>query len=128
MRKVLLFNMLLALLIPHMQAQDLTVSGRVSSQEDGTGLPGVNIVVKGTTLGTTTDADGNYRISLVRPDVTLIFSKGWSLTFCTWYFCFKMIGAIRLVHLLEHLPKTHFVHKLKLSQPSQFRTEIGSGG
>ena len=75
MRKTLLFNMLLALSIPHMQAQDLTVSGKVSSQEDGTGIPGVNIIVKGTTTGTTTDADGNYRISLAQPNVVLIFSS-----------------------------------------------------
>ena len=75
MRKILLFNMLLALLIPHVQAQDLTVTGKVSSDEDGTGLPGVNIIVKGTTIGTTTDAEGNYRINLVQPEVTLIFSS-----------------------------------------------------
>ena len=75
MSKVLRFYMLLALLIPQMQAQDLTVSGRVSSQDDGSGLPGVNIIVKGTTLGTTTDADGNYSMTLARPDMTLIFSS-----------------------------------------------------
>jgi iron complex outermembrane receptor protein len=49
-----------------------TVSGKVSA-DDGTALPGVNIVEKGTSNGTVTDADGNYRIS-VGADATLVFS------------------------------------------------------
>lgn len=50
-----------------------TVSGRV---EDNTGvpLPGVNVLVKGTTMGTTTDVEGRYTIEVGEPDVTLIFS------------------------------------------------------
>ncbi|MGB3588336.1 MAG: carboxypeptidase-like regulatory domain-containing protein, partial [Tunicatimonas sp.] len=42
-------------------AQDLTIAGTVTSQEDGSTLPGVNVLVKGTTQGTVTDIDGNYR-------------------------------------------------------------------
>lgn len=44
-------------------AQDRTITGRVTSAEDGTGLPGVNVVVKGTTNGTVTDTDGIYTIN-----------------------------------------------------------------
>ncbi|MBB4601660.1 TonB-linked SusC/RagA family outer membrane protein [Hymenobacter luteus] len=44
---------------------DITVSGRVVD-EKGAGLPGVNVIVKGTTTGTQTDADG--RFSLTAPD------------------------------------------------------------
>ena len=52
-------------------AQQTTISGTVS---DDTGpLPGVNIVEKGTTNGTTTDFDGNYSIT-VASDATLVFS------------------------------------------------------
>lgn len=47
-----------------MLAQDVTVSGRVTSSDDGSGLPGVSIQVKGTTRGTTTDVDGKYKISV----------------------------------------------------------------
>ena len=56
------------------RAQDRTVSGTVRNAEDGLGLAGVNIVVKGTTTGTLTDRDGNY--SLVVPSLsdTLVFS------------------------------------------------------
>ncbi|MDA9202002.1 TonB-dependent receptor [Flavobacteriaceae bacterium] len=49
-----------------------TVSG-VVSDENGP-LPGVNIVLKGTSIGTTTDFDGNYSISVDGPDSVLIFS------------------------------------------------------
>ncbi|RZK23339.1 MAG: SusC/RagA family TonB-linked outer membrane protein, partial [Hymenobacter sp.] len=48
------------------------VSGRIVD-EKGTGLPGVNVIVKGTTTGTQTDADGRYTIQA--PDgATLVFS------------------------------------------------------
>lgn len=55
-------------------AQDRAISGRVTSTEDGTAIPGVNVVVKGTTNGTTTDADGNYRLSVPSAGGTLVFS------------------------------------------------------
>lgn len=49
------------------------MSGQVTSSDDGTTLPGVSIQVKGTTRGTTTDAEGRYRIS-VPPNSRLVFS------------------------------------------------------
>ncbi len=54
-------------------AQDRTVSGRISSTADGTAIPGVNVVIKGTTNGTTSDMDGNYKLS-VSEDATLVFT------------------------------------------------------
>ena len=39
-----------------------TVAGKISSAEDGQGIPGVSVAVKGTNRGTTTDASGNYKI------------------------------------------------------------------
>jgi len=54
-------------------AQEQLVTGKVTSSEDGSGIPGVNVVVKGTVNGTTTDADGNYRLS-VPENATLAFS------------------------------------------------------
>ncbi|MBD2756868.1 SusC/RagA family TonB-linked outer membrane protein [Spirosoma validum] len=64
MKKFLLANWLLATLfcLPVM-AQEVTVSGRVTSSDDGSALPGVSVQVKGTTRGTTTDANGNYKIT-----------------------------------------------------------------
>lgn len=50
------------------------VSGQVTSAEDGEPLPGVNIVVKGTTIGTTTDSNGRYTIEAPTSLDTLVFS------------------------------------------------------
>ena len=55
--------------------QSSTVTGKVVD-ETGTGMPGVNVVVKGTSTGTTTDAEGAYRISVTTDQLggTLVFS------------------------------------------------------
>ncbi|MCW9708819.1 SusC/RagA family TonB-linked outer membrane protein [Fodinibius salsisoli] len=56
------------------KAQDqLTVKGTVTVQESGNTLPGVNVVVKGTTQGTSTGANGHYEIMVSEND-TLVFS------------------------------------------------------
>jgi len=51
----------------------LTVSGQVSDMQ-GLPLPGVSIVVKGTATGTISDTDGNYNLTNVPADATLLFS------------------------------------------------------
>ncbi|AWW31474.1 TonB-dependent receptor [Echinicola strongylocentroti] len=53
--------------------QTVTVSGTVSSAEDGGTLPGASILVKGTTRGVTTDVDGNYQIQAEKGEI-LVFS------------------------------------------------------
>ena len=53
--------------------QQIEINGRVTDAETGDPLPGVNIVVQGTTTGTTTDMDGNYSIE-ASADATLVFS------------------------------------------------------
>ncbi|MCX6219230.1 TonB-dependent receptor [Spirosoma sp.] len=50
------------------------VTGRVTD-ETGTGLPGANVTVKGTTTGTATDEKGQYRISVPTPNAVLVFSS-----------------------------------------------------
>ncbi|NOT73317.1 MAG: SusC/RagA family TonB-linked outer membrane protein [Cyclobacteriaceae bacterium] len=54
-------------------AQGRTVSGKVTSSDDGSSVPGVNILEKGTSNGTVSDSDGNYKIS-VGENATLVFS------------------------------------------------------
>lgn len=54
-------------------AQDRAVTGKVTSADDGSAIPGVNILEKGTSNGTVSDADGNYRIN-VGANATLVFS------------------------------------------------------
>ena len=54
--------------------QGWNVTGRVTSADDGLPLPGVNIVVKGTTIGTTTDINGEYSIKVSGEKDVLVFS------------------------------------------------------
>ena len=53
---------------------DKTVSGKVISGDDNTGLPGVSVVVKGTNTGTNTDAEGNFKINVANDNAVLVFS------------------------------------------------------
>lgn len=50
------------------------IQGKVISAEDSTPLPGVNIIVKGTTAGTVTDMQGNYQLTSDSPNPTLVYS------------------------------------------------------
>ena len=67
-----LLTLLLAFVVHISYAQDKTITGTVSDA-DGLPLPGVNIVVEGTTSGTQTDFDGNYAISASEGQ-TLLFT------------------------------------------------------
>lgn len=55
-------------------AQGQTITGTVVDAEEGTPLPGVNIVVKGTAAGTSTDAGGEYQLTVESLQDTLVFS------------------------------------------------------
>ncbi len=55
-------------------AQSGEVSGVVTSADDGLTIPGVSVIIKGTTIGTTTDFDGKYTISVEEEGQTLVFS------------------------------------------------------
>lgn len=78
MTRLLLFFFLSGLVVisfsDSVYAQEHSVSGTVSSSEDREALPGTNIAVKGTTIGTSADVNGNF--SLVAPSAndTLVFS------------------------------------------------------
>ncbi len=51
-----------------------TIKGHVSSVEDGSALPGVNVLIKGTNSGTVTDEEGNYEIALTDKQEGIVFS------------------------------------------------------
>lgn len=72
MRKLFLLSLSFALTTV-LWAQDRIVSGNVTSA-DGEGLPGVNVLVQGTTQGTTTDVDGNYSLSVPSEAANLVYS------------------------------------------------------
>ena len=53
---------------------DITITGKVTGAEAGEELPGVNVLVKGTSIGTITDIGGNYRLTAPDDATTLVFS------------------------------------------------------
>ncbi|WP_025142720.1 SusC/RagA family TonB-linked outer membrane protein [Pedobacter jeongneungensis] len=55
-------------------AQERTITGTVTSQDDKSPIPGVNVKVKGTQIGVSTDANGKFSISLPSSSSTLEFS------------------------------------------------------
>ena len=71
-RKMLLFICMI-LIYQISYAQTRTVSGVVTDADDGTTLPGVTISIKGTTQGTISDINGNYKIKVEKTE-TLVFS------------------------------------------------------
>src|SRR5690348_16722581 len=69
-----MFAMMLLFVIGSLSAfAQRTVSGRVTDT-GGNGMPGVNVIVKGTSAGTSTDATGRYSISVADDATTLVFS------------------------------------------------------
>ncbi|MBX2900720.1 MAG: TonB-dependent receptor [Cyclobacteriaceae bacterium] len=74
MRKILLNLSLLLLLSLQALAQSREVSGTVTDQSDGSALAGVNIIVKGTAIGTATDGSGRFRIQVPNGASLLVVS------------------------------------------------------
>lgn len=73
-QKLLSILLLCTLLVGTAFAQSRTVTGTVTSAEDGTTLPGVSVVVQGTNIATQTNANGSYTISVAADARTLVFS------------------------------------------------------
>ncbi len=73
MKRILLLSFM-SLTVAFAAMAQRTVSGKITSAEDGSGIPGVNVVLKGTTTGTTSDLDGNYRLSVPEGGGVLVYS------------------------------------------------------
>jgi len=52
----------------------VTVTGKVTAAETNSPLPGVSVALKGTSTGTVTDSDGNYKLMVPNGEGTLVFS------------------------------------------------------
>jgi TonB-dependent starch-binding outer membrane protein SusC len=74
MKKALRLMALFVFVLSAGYAQTRVVTGKVTSADDQLGLPGVNVIVQGTTRGTTTDAEGNYSINVELGDNALVFT------------------------------------------------------
>jgi TonB-dependent starch-binding outer membrane protein SusC len=77
MKKILLFCFSFVFVLSAW-AQDRVITGKVTSAEDGTALPGVNIVVKGSTIGTATDSDGKYSLGINKGAVLFVSFIGYA--------------------------------------------------
>lgn len=73
MKKNLLLSLLGVIMSFAVMAQGKKITGKVSSSDDGTGIPGVSVQVKGTSKGSQTDIEGNYSIEAPSGS-TLVFS------------------------------------------------------
>ena len=62
------------IIVLQLWAQERVVSGKVTSAEDGSSLPGVNVVLVGSAGGTVTDVEGNYKLSVPASGGVLRFS------------------------------------------------------
>ena len=66
---------LITALLQQAVAQDRAISGRVTDRANSEGLPGVTVLVKGTTIGVSTNENGNYVINAPASATTLVFSS-----------------------------------------------------
>ncbi|MCC5929915.1 MAG: TonB-dependent receptor [Cyclobacteriaceae bacterium] len=73
-RILLLFTAILIAWGPYAEAQERTVTGTVTAEADGTPVPGVNVILKGTSIGTVTDIDGKFQIRVPQSGAVLVFS------------------------------------------------------
>jgi len=74
MKNYLLVCLLMLFTGANLFAQDRTVSGQVTDSDTDEAIPGVNILIQGTTQGTVTDIDGNYELSVPSGGVVLMYS------------------------------------------------------
>ncbi|MDH5603153.1 MAG: SusC/RagA family TonB-linked outer membrane protein, partial [Cyclobacteriaceae bacterium] len=74
MKKSLLSIFMAVFVFSTTLAQERSISGKVTSQEDGGALPGVTVLLKGTSQGTSTDSDGNFALNVSGDNGVLVFS------------------------------------------------------
>ncbi len=74
MNKIALLIACFAICLQPVMAQTKTITGTVTSAEEGTPLPGVTVLVKGTTTGAVTDVDGKYNLKVEGNEAILVFS------------------------------------------------------
>ncbi|MCK4745690.1 MAG: SusC/RagA family TonB-linked outer membrane protein, partial [Bacteroidales bacterium] len=80
MKRFSILFVFLVFTVVMLYAQGEQITGSVTGAEDGDALPGVSVVVKGTTTGTVTDFNGQYTITVPETSTTLVFSFVGMLT------------------------------------------------
>lgn len=74
MKKLWVLLVTVVVLCGFCTVKERIITGKIISAEDGTALPGVSILLKGTTIGTSSASNGYYQISAPLTDATLVFS------------------------------------------------------
>src|SRR4051812_46047368 len=74
MKKIWIATWMILFAFGAVSAQDKIITGKVTSMEDGSGMPGVNVLVKETAIGTVTAVDGSYSIKVPAGKDVLVFS------------------------------------------------------
>lgn len=81
MRKIAFFLSIILLSASRFaDVNEIKITGKISSNEDGSGLPGVNVIEKGTSNGTVSDLNGKYNLSVKNESSVLVFSAIGFLT------------------------------------------------
>ncbi|WP_421920294.1 SusC/RagA family TonB-linked outer membrane protein [Marinifilum sp.] len=73
MKRLIFIVCVIIISIQLINAQTKQISGTVTSADDGLGVPGVSVIIKGTTSGTSTDLDGKYTLEVQASDI-IVFS------------------------------------------------------
>ena len=112
-------TVLLVLITSVAWSQSKTVTGTVTSADDGSGIPGVNVLEKGTSNGTVTDANGTYSIS-VGSSATLVYSfVGYTSTEVA-------VGAQTAVNVTLQLDVTSLSEVVVVGYGTQEKKELTS--
>jgi TonB-dependent SusC/RagA subfamily outer membrane receptor len=74
LQRLFITTVIIGLCFSSVWAQTRTVTGTVTDQEDGSAIPGVNVVLKGTFKGTSSDVNGSYSITVDDANPILVFS------------------------------------------------------
>ena len=74
LKRFLLTTMVVSGCFAMVWAQTRTITGKITSKDDGNAMPGVNIILKGTQRGSSSNATGNFSIEVPNDNSVLVFS------------------------------------------------------
>ncbi len=119
LRRSLIFLLMLFLAVSFASAQEITVTGTISTKEEGP-LVGANVAVQGSTLGTVTDIEGKYSIKVPGPDAVLIFTfVGYGTQTIT-------VGSQTVIDVLMETSESALTEVVVVGYGTQKRNEITS--
>jgi len=99
-RSFLISLFFLTSFIFEVSAQSIKISGQVSS-EDGTGLPGVSVLLKGTSIGTVTETDGSFVLTVSKEGTFEISVSSFGYISQSKWFSVKRSKKIKVSFILK---------------------------